>query len=384
MRFPILLVAGLVCIVLGVAGSEWSRRHPPEKVVPVVAPPPAALTAEELAVTEPLADVPADAEALRISNAELTGFAKDARLPEDVEVKDGKAVLGGSLFVRNAVPHGNAVFFVAEEGKQGAKQTLLRVTADDLPKALAVHRPGVGAIAIDGTRLYWSEGGSVFSTDASTGGDAKGVVRFPKARLTSLSVRDNMLVAALVPEKLDPFSSEPVGAVVSVALKDGRVKVLASKQVRPTETHTDGTFAVWIAGYPAELWRVDLPSGEPRMVSTRADGPVLIEDLAVTFKHTVVGSPEVMKLGTDGSERVMAKGEIDRLTQLAGDVWFSVGGTVSRVDKNAENEKVIARLPRPVLELSVTDDALYVVTRQESGGHLLIRLPRSTPEGTRP
>jgi hypothetical protein len=384
MRFPILLVTGLVCIVLGVAGSEWSRRHPGEKPVPVVVPPPAALTADELAVTEPLPDVPADAEALRISNAELTGFARDAKLPEDFTVADAKAVLGGSLFARNATPHGNAVFFISEEGKQGAKQTLLRITADELPKALAVHRPAVGAIAVDGARLYWSEGGSIYSTDSTQGGDAKGVTRFPKARVTSLSVSGNVLVAALVPKELDLFSSDPAGAIVSVSLSDGRVKVLAGQQVRPSEVHVNEHSAVWIAGYPADLWKLDFKGGEAKVVSTRADGPVLFSEGFILFRHPLVGSPELVKLADVGEPRVMARGEIDRVTQLGGDVWFSVGAQVSRVDRFGANEKVVATLPRPVLELAATDDALYAVTRQESGGHLLVRLPRSTPEGSRP
>ena len=381
MRFPVLLVTGLVCIVLGVAGSEWSRRHPAEKPAPVVVPPPQALTAAELSVTEPLADVPADAEALRVSNAELTGFAKDARLPEDFGVPRAKAVLAGSLFVRTAVPHGNALFVLIEEGKQGVKQTLLRATADELPRALAVHRPGVTAIAADGTRLFWSEGGSVFSTDSTAGGAAKGLVRFPKARITSFGVSQDVLVAALVPKELDPFSSEPVGAIVSVSLQDGRVKVLATKQVRPAEAHVEKNTAMWIAGYPADLWKVDLAQGEPAISSTRADGPLLIDNGSIIFRHTVVGSPELVKLAPDGSSLVLAKGEIDRATQLGGDVWFSVGGAVSRVNAQGEREQVVARLPHPVLELSVTDDALYVVTRQDSGGHLLVQLPRSTPEG---
>ncbi len=384
MRFPILLVAGLVCIALGVAGSEWSRRHPPEKVVAPVPPPPAALSADALATTEPQPDVAADDEALRISNAELTGFARDAKLPEDFSVPGSKAVLGGSLFARNALPHGNAVFLIAEEGKQGAKQTLMRITAEELPKALAVHRPSVGVIALEGARLYWSEGGALFSTDASTGGLAKGVVRFPKARITSLAVAGDVLVVALVPKDLDLFSSEPVGAIVSVSLADARVKVLASKQVRPAETRTDGKSAVWIAGYPADLWQASLPGGEPRVVSTRADGPVLLEDTFITFRHPVVGAPELVRLASDGNPVVLAKGEIDRVTQAAGDVWFSVGGAISHVDAKGTNEKVVATLPHPVLELAVTDDALYAVVRQDSGGHLLVRLPRSSPEGARP
>ncbi len=389
MRFPILLVAGLVCIALGVAGSEWSRRHPREKPVPVVVPPAAPMSADQLATTEPLPDVPADEEALRISNAELSGFAKDARLPDAFGVPDAKAVLGGSLFARNAVPHGNAVFLVAEEGKQGSTQTLLRITAEDIPKALAVHRPSVGAIAIDGARLFWSEGGSIFSTESTLGGLAKGLIRFPKARITSLSVSGEVVVASLVPVALDPFSSEPVGAIVSVSISNRRVKVLASKLARPVEARTDGKTAVWISGYPADLWGMTLDGGEPRMLSTRADGPVLIEEGFITFRHPVVGSPELSRLKLDATDAVgepatLARGEIDRVTQMAGDVWFSVGPVVSRVNARGANEKVVARLPHPVLELAVTDDALYVVTRQDEGGHLLVRLRRDGAEGGRP
>lgn len=111
---------------------------------------------------------------------------------------------------------------------------------------------------------------------------------------------------------------------------------------------------------------------------------MLLEDGLVTFRHPVVGSPELVRLGADGKAVVLAKGEVDRVTQLSGDAWYSIGPVISRVDKAGANEKEVARLPHPVLELAVTDDALYVVTRQDSGGHLLLRLPRSTPEGSRP
>ena len=158
------------------------------------------------------------------------------------------------------------------------------------------------------------------------------------------------------------------------------MKVLASKQVRPAEAHTDGKSAVWIAGYPADLWQADLAGGEPRVVSTRADGPVLLEDGNVTFRHPVVGSPELVRVKAAGGDpTILAKGEVDRVTQVGGDTWYSIGPVVSRVDPQGKSEIPVARLQHPVLELSVTDDALYVVTRQESGGHLLVRLPRSTP-----
>ncbi len=383
MRFPIFLVAGVVCIVLGVAGSEWARRHPPEKVVAAVEPPPAALSPTELATTEPLPDLPADEEALRVSNAELSGFAKDALLPADFEVPEAKAILGGPLFARNALPHGNAMFLVTEEGKQGTKQTLLRVSPEG-PKAMAVHRPGVVGIAASGTRLYWAEGGAVYSMDATTGGAAKGVVKFPKARLTSLGVSGEVLVAALVPKDQDLFSSAAEGAIVAVTLSNGRVKVLAGQQVRPTETRTDGKTAAWIAGYPADLWQASVEGGEAKLVSTRADGPVLFEAGALTFRHPIVGAPELLRIEEGGVSHVLAKGEIDHVTQGAGDVWFSLGTTVSHVDAKGLKETVVAKLPQPVIDLAITDDALFVVTRQESGGHLLVQLPRSTPLGRRP
>ncbi len=384
MRFPTFLVAGLVCIVLGATGSEWARRHPREKVVAPVAPPPAALSPQELATTEPLPDLPADDEALRVSNAELAGFAKDALLPADFEVPDAKAILGGPLFARNALPHGDAMFLVTEEGKQGAKQTLLRISVERGPKAIAVHRPGVVGIAVSGTRLYWAEGGAVYSVDAVTGGAAKGVVKFPKARLTALGVSGDVLVAALVPKDLDLFSSAAEGAIVTVSLSNGRVKVLAGQQVRPTETRTDGKTAAWIAGYPADLWQVSVEGGEAKLVSTRADGPLWLEAGALTFRHPVVGAPEVLRVEADGASHVLAKGEIDHVTQGGDDVWFSLGTTVSHVDTKGLKQTVVAQLPQPVVDLAITDDALFVVMRQEAGGHLLVQLPRSTPVGRRP
>lgn len=383
-RFPVMVVAGLVCIVLGVLGSEWSRRHPPEKPAPVVVPPPTPLTPEELTSTERLPDLPADADGVTASTAELGVLARAAALPEDFGVPGATAVLGASLALRNVTAHANALYFVLEEGKQGTAQTLVRVTTAEPPVALAVHRPQVGAIAAAGTRLYWAEGGALFSVDATKGGAAQGLIRFPRARVTSIGVGGDVLIATLVPKDHDPFSSDPVGAVVSIALKDGKVTLLAKEQVRPAEGGTDGHVAVWIAGYPADLWSATLPAEAPKRLSTRADGPVLIEDGFITFRHPVVGAPELLRLATGAGERVLAKGEIDRVAQSWGDVWFSIAGTVSHVDKFGENERVVAKLPHPVLELAVSDDTLYAVTRQDAGGHLLVRLPRSSPQGNRP
>jgi hypothetical protein len=166
-RFPVMIVAGLVCIALGVLGSEWARRNPPEKPAPVVPTPEAPLTLEELTSTERLPDLKADPEGLGASNAELTVLAQAAGLPDDFAVPAAKAVLQASLTLRNAAAHANAVYLVLEEGKQGAKQTLIRVGTDG-PKALAVHRPQVGAIALHAGRLYWAEGGST-STPTSAG-----------------------------------------------------------------------------------------------------------------------------------------------------------------------------------------------------------------------
>ncbi len=382
-RFPVMIVAGLVCIVLGVLGSEWARRNPPEKPAPVEAKPEAPLTPEELTSTERLPDLKADTDGIAASNTELATRAGATTLPDDYEVPDAKPVIQAAFTLRNAAAHGNAAYAVLEEGKQGAHQTLVRVSADGPPKALAVHRPQVGALTLHAARLYWAEGGSVFHLDANVGGVAKGVVRFPRARVTSLGVHGDVLIATLVPRDHDPFSSDPVGAVVSVALKDGTVKLLAKEQIRPAEAGTDGTRAVWIAGYPSDLWMAELASAEAKQLTTRADGPVTLQDGFITYRHPVIGAPELIRLQVGAGQKVLATGEIDRVATSWGDVWYSVAGTIHSVDKFGENARVVAKLPRPVLELAVSDDAVYAVTRLDAGGHLLVRLPRSTPQGAR-
>jgi hypothetical protein len=382
MRFPVMVVTGLVLIVLGIGLSEWSRRHPGDKPAPTAAPKPkpaAELTPEELTATESLADLGADTEGLRNADAELEAQAKSVALPEQVATPGARAVLGGSLFARNALAHGNAVFLVIEEGKQGTKQTVVRFTSTDLPKALAVHRPGITALAADAARLFWAEGGSIFSTDSSLGGTAKGLTRFPSARVTSLAAKGSALVATLVPKDVDPFSSDPVGAVVSISVADGKVALLAAKQSRPSEASTDGAHAAWIAGYPADLLTADLRTRETRTLAARADGPLQFQDGQIVFRHPAIGAPELQAIGPgDDGAKTIARGEIDRVSRVGDDVWYSIAGSLSTVNLKSDSAREVAKLPGAVLELAATDDALYALIRQEQGGHLLLRLPRES------
>lgn len=386
MRFPVLLIAGVLCIALGLSLSEWSRRHPAEKAAVTAEKAKAAATTlppDELLTTESPDDLPAEPDALRVADAALADQAKGLALPEGITVPGARVALGGSLFARNALARGNTLFLVVEEGKQGAKQTLVRITASDAPRALAIHRPAVGGIAVDGTKLYWAEGGALFSTDSATGGTGKGLARFPKARITSLGAGSGMLVATLVPKELDPFSSDPVGAVVSVRLSDGKVQTLATLQIRPSDAATDGASAVWVAGYPADLFSADLATHAQKTLAMRVDGPVLIDDGFVTFRHPSAGDPGLQRVPIRGGEVAMlAKGEIDRVCQFGGDVWFSVGGSLSHLTRTGADAKEVAKLPHAVLELAATDDALYALARQDDGRHLLLSLPRSTPEGS--
>ena len=388
MRFPVLLVAGLVCIGLGVGLSEWSRRHPPEKPAAIAAAAKAAaskLTPEELILTESPVDLPADAEALRGADAELNAQGSNLLLPEDFTLAGVTAVLGRTLFARNAVGHANALYLVVEEGKQGSKQTLVRLTINDAPKALAAHRPGVTAIAVDDNRLYWAEGGSIFSIDATQGGAARGIASFTRARVTSLAANGKALVATLVPEALDPFSSDPVGGVVAIKLTSGKVEALATLQIRPSEAGTDGVNAVWVAGYPADLYAADFVTHTQKTLATRVDGPALLSDGFVVFRHPAAGDPGLQRVSISGDEpKGIAKGDIDHVCQFGSDLWFSIGGSLNHVTSSGGGEQEVAKLPHAVLELAATDDALYALLRQDAGGHLLVRLPWSAPAGSRP
>jgi hypothetical protein len=387
MRFPVLLLAGLGCIVLGIGISEYSRRHPAEKPSQIAEAAKAAatkVTPEELISTESLSDLSPDADAVKLANLELLAQSTNLELPEDVTVHGAKAVLGGTLFARNALGHANTLFLIVEEGKQGAKQTLVRLTANDAPKALAVHRPGITALAAEGSKVYWAEGGNLYAIDAQQGGTAKGVVRFTKARVTSLGVHGQVLVATLVPDALDPFSSDPVGGVVSIAVDNGKVQALATQQIRPSEAGCDGTNAVWVAGYPADLFSANLVTHSQTTLASRVDGPALVHDGAVVFRHPASGDPGLQRVGITGGEpATVAKGDIDRVCGFGNDLWFSVGGAISHVTAEGNGEKEVAKLAHPVSELAATDDALYALVRQNSGGHLLLALPRSPTEGSR-
>ena len=97
------------------------------------------------------------------------------------------------------------------------------------------------------------------------------------------------------------------------------------------------------------------------------------------------GDPGLQRVSISGEEpKGIAKGDIDHVCQFGSDLWFSIGGSLNHVTSSGGGEQEVAKLPHAVLELAATDDALYALLRQDAGGHLLVRLPRSAPEGSRP
>ncbi len=316
------LVAGLVLILVGIAATEYARRHPPAeekkpaaeatpKAPKAAEPPPSSQALLETSSEPPMAPIPADELATLVSSWAVAAPGKDA-LP---------VVMSGAFAVRELRAGPGFAVAAVEQDKRRA---LVRVAKGEPPKVLFARAEPITALALDGERLVWAEGGAVYSASTS-GGEVRRLVALTKAQVLSVAVKGELVLAALTPKDADPFAADPNGVVAKVG--DGKVTVVASEQVRPKDLLTDGTEAWWVAGYPSGLVRGALDGSFTARIVDRADGPLAFDADGLVYRAPNSHGSEIRHTArAGGSARTLAALDADGLAASDGDVWFTVTG----------------------------------------------------------
>lgn len=364
MRF---LVAGLVLIVLGLAATEYTRRHPSEEkkdgakaAKKVRNAPTAPPTMTALAETEkPRADAPAadgvlDVQALATTSGEATpGF---------------RPVLRGGVKARELLASPQGAVLALEKGGVTA---LTVASKDGALRVLTTRATPVASLAVDvkASALVWAEGGQVKSVPLS-GGEVKTLVAFSRALVTSVAASGGVVVAALVPADGDPFAADPNGAVVSV--DDGDVKLLATEQIRPREVRFDGKDeAFFVAGYPSGLTRAALDGSFTARIAERADGPVALEPDAITYRAPLPNAPELRRGARGGgSVQTVAKVDAEWLAVQGGVVRYASTGIGPRLYEARAGDEAsteLAAIQGVAKGLAWSGDATWLVTMDDDG-----------------
>ncbi len=373
MRF---LIAGLVMIGLGIGLSEWSIRHPPEKSAskdsgaPKETEKPKAVSLEQLLVSESCGAEVRDGSVMTAVEARLKVVTEKPGV-----APDGTTALMGNEVFRGLAAHEKRAFVVVEEGKAGVQQGVLGIgPAGGI--AVTGNRQGISAISAWERTVYWAEEKGVFARTDGGDGAPRCLVRLPNAKVTALAVHGESLVLAVVPKGTDPFSTDPVGAVLAVTPGREGVVVLATKLQRLSEVLTDGKRAFWVSGYPSGVQAAALTGDStPSELAARGGGPLALAGDALIYRLTTTGAPELMKVALAGGEPVsLAATEADRVVARGEDLFFSVGPELKKLPLKGGSATLVKKFDEPVLELGSTEDGLVVVTRQATGAQVVVRV----------
>ena len=211
MRF---LLAGLACLALGIGLTEYMRRHPtksdgsstttePETLASGKKKPSYPKAVASLLETDaPGTDTPTAAPELA---ALLTA-------PTGEPVAGFSGIAGGTFNARELKGGFGAALFVIDAG---GKSGLVRASQGEAPRLLFARSAPIGALAVDGSTVFFSEGGMVATTHARGGEPVVVRARFKNAVVTSLASSGDLVVVTLMPKGTDPLSTDAVGAVAT-------------------------------------------------------------------------------------------------------------------------------------------------------------------------
>ncbi|PZR07171.1 MAG: hypothetical protein DI536_28340 [Archangium gephyra] len=362
------LVAGLVCLVIGIGITEYARRNPSKT--------------EAGAETDTKDNTPSKPkwpkEVATLLETEAPGTdapGTDAELAALLTVPsiDGAnfpAVAGGAFEARQlSGGFGAALFVIDAKGKSG----LVRAAAGDAPKLLFSRNAPINAISVDGSTVFFAEGGLIGSTLARGGEGVTVRARFKNAVVTSLASSGDTVVATVMPRSADPASTDAVGAVISID-SDGKVSLIAQEQVKPRAAQTDGKGAYWIAGYPAGLWRGALDGAFSSQLADTADEPIALDGDAVYFRAPLGSGVELKRVGrAGGNMSTVATADVNQLVVQSGLVRFTTAGATPKlyeVTSGAEPTEVLT-LSGAAKGLALGGTTLFVLTTGADGASLL-------------
>lgn len=370
MRF---LLAGLACLALGIGLTEYNRRHasktdttstepadptsPGAKKKPKYPRAVAALLETDTAGT----DTPTASPELAALLSVPAGSAGGGFAP----------IAGGGFSTRELRGGFGAALFVMEvNGKSG----LVRASPGDQPKLLFSRNGTIGALAVDGSTVFFSDGGLVASTHARGGEPVVVRARFKNAVVTSLASSGDLVVVTLMPAGVDPLSTDAVGAVAAIS-SEGEVTLIAQEQVRPRAAHTDGKDAFWIGGFPSGLYRGALDGAFSSQLSDKAEEPIALDGDGVFFRSPQGTGPELRRVGrAGGNMQTLATADVGFLVASSGLVRFATigaGAKLMEVTAGAEPTEVmpIAGSPRG---LALGGTTLFLLTTSDDGKSVLL------------
>ncbi len=363
------LVAGLVCLLIGIGITEYTRRQGTKTDSPVTAEPATPGKPSKPALPR------AVAELLETDAAGTDTPGQDADLAAlltvpTLDAAGFPAVAGGTFEARELRGgFGAALFVIDVNGKSG----LVRAAAGDAPKLLFARTGRIGAVAVDGSTVFFADGGLIGSTHARGGEGVTVRARFKNAVVTSLASSGDTVVATLMPKSADPVSTDAVGAVVSID-SSGEVSLIAQDQVRPHASQTDGKTAYWVAGFPSGLWRGALDGAFSSQLAEAAEEPIALDGDAVYFREALGSGVQLKRVGrAGGNMQVVATADVTGLVVSSGLVRFTTGGATPKlleVTSGAEPTELLSLSGR-VRGLALGGTTLFVLTTGEDGVSVL-------------
>jgi hypothetical protein len=368
MRF---LLAGLACLLLGIGLTEYMRRNPPksagETSEPAVTPDGKKKPQYPRAVATLLETAPAGTD-MPTASPELAALLS---VPPGEPVSGFAPIAGGTFTARELRGGFAAALFVIDaNGKSG----LVRASQGEPPKLLLARNAPIGALAVDGSTVFFSEGGLVGSTHARGGEPVVVRARFRNATVTSLASSGDLVVVTLMPNGIDPLSTDPVGAVAAISA-EGEVTLIAQEQVRPRAALTDGKDAFWIAGFPSSLMRGALDGAFSSQLSDKAEEPIALDGDGVFFRSPQGTGPELRRVGrAGGNMQTLATADVGFLVASSGLVRFTTVGAspkLMEVISGSEPTEVMA-LAGSARGLALGGTTLFLMTAPDETHSVLI------------
>lgn len=366
------LIAGLACLLLGVGLTEYMRRHPSKAegsstTEPEVTPDGKKKPKYPKAVATLLENEGPGTEAL-VAAPELAALLST---PTSEPVAGFSPIAGGAFAARELRGGFGAALFVMDVD---GKSALVRASSGEAPKLLLSRKGAIGALAVDGSTVFFSEGGLVGSTHARGGEPVAVRARFKNATVTSLASSGDLVVVTLMPNGVDPLSTDAVGAVAAIS-SEGEVTLIAQEQVRPRAALTDGKDAFWIAGFPPSLMRGALDGAFSSQLFDKAEEPIAIDGDGVFFRSPQGTGPELRRVGrAGGNMQTLAAADVGHLVASSGLVRFATVGAgpkLMEVTSGAQPTEVmsIAGSPRG---LALGGTTLFLLTTSDDGQSLLL------------
>jgi hypothetical protein len=264
---------------------------------------------------------------------------------------------------------GAALFIIESDGQSG----LVRAASGEPAKLLLSRKTPITALAVDGSTVFFAEGGLVASTVARGGEGLTVRARFTGAVVTSIAASGDTLIVTLMPKDVDPLSTDPVGAVAAIS-PSGEVTLIAQDQVRPRAAQTDGKDAYWLGGYPSGLWRGALDGAFSSQLSDKAEEPLALDGDGLYFRAPVGAGPELRRIGRAGGNlATLIAADVGFLAASSGLVRFATlgaGAGLLEMTSGAEATKLID-LPGSARGVALGGTTLFLLTQGDDGHSVL-------------